>query len=476
MTSAVNVVLLWSGQCVALLLGSALVCFAVPRGPGAIPTIAGYGYLLGLIAVTFILRMLSAVGIAWNFPVPAVLACLIGAGLFALNPHWFHRPTHAVHPDSDERLEAGSRTVRIAIAVIGCLLAAHVVLATYEALVRPLFPWDAAAQWATKARVWFDAKHMVPFVDDVAWLQAGMAANSTNLYTDAHPTYPATVPLFQTWAALAWGSWDDAAANISWPLTLAALAAACYGQMRRLHFPSLAAIAVAYAIVSLPFVDVHAALAGYADLAISSFVALAVLSLMRWSRTRSASDAVLLLACALALPLLKTPGWAWLATLAAGVAFSLLPWRIFRGALIAAAVVVVGLLGYSIQVGPVTILGYVLQAQGSGVASAIVANFYVFASWHLLWLVLPLLMIAARKRLLTPAIGPSTVTVASGAVFLVIVFFFSNAGDEGVESFTTINRAVLHLVPALVCYAALLVQDLWQRAGEARSPASLAGP
>ena len=460
--SAVALVL---SQCVALFLGSAAVALLIRRGPGAVASIAGYGYLLGLIAMTLVLRVMSVVGVDWTFVAPAAVALIMGAGLLALNRAWL------TQRDLPLAVEPGTRASRIAVCLIAVAILAHLGLVAYEALTRPLFPWDASAQWATKARVWFDAKHIVPFVDDLTWARA---ASNANLYTDAHPTYPATVPLFQTWAALAWGSWDDAVANISWPLTLAALAAACYGQLRRLGFVPLAAVAVAYAVVSLPFVDVHAALAGYADLAISSLLALSLLGLMQWSRTRSPRDALLTMLCALALPLLKAPGWIWLATIAAGFVFSVVPWRVFRVAAITAALLVIGVLGYSIEVGPVTVLGYVLQGQPSGVVNSLIANLYVFASWHLLWLVVPLLLLADRKRLLHASIGPATVTVASGAVFLAVVFFFSNAGEEGVEAITTINRAILHMVPALVCYAAVLVDDLWRLTGETAPPPAIA--
>src|SRR5206468_2137091 len=120
---------------------------------------------------------------------------------------------------------------------------------------------------------------------------------------------------------------DDALMNVSWPLFLAALALGVSGQMRRLGFTALWATATAYVIASAPFIDVHAALSGYADLAIAVVYAFALLAFASWIRERTWRNAALTLACAASLPMLKTPGWIWLATFAPGVAAVYLPRR-----------------------------------------------------------------------------------------------------------------------------------------------------
>jgi hypothetical protein len=460
----VNVIALIFSQLIPLALGASVVALLIPRGPGAIPAIAGFGYLLGLVFVTLILRVLSFAGVQWNFLVPAVVASICAAALVAANRKW-------AMTSLPKTQSAPLLALRGMFWILGALLAIHIGLAFYEAIVRPLYPWDAAAQWATKARVWYDFRHMLPFVDDVTWLRS-----PDGVFTDTHPTYPATVPLFETWAAIAWGSWNDTVANISWPISLAALAAAVYGQFRRLRFAPLAAMASAYAIASLPFVDVHAALAGYADLAVAAFYALAFLALARWPYDRSRGDIILFGLCAIALPLLKSPGWAWLVTLIAGVAHSLLPRRVSTVLAIGATITGGSFLFYAINNGPVVFLGYIIQWQGARILSPLLDNLYVFANWHLLWVVVPLLMLADWRRLLAPNFGALTAVVAAGTAFLTVVFFFSSTGDEGVEAYTTLNRALLHFAPALVIYAALLARDLWTHAVPSAASITTAEP
>jgi hypothetical protein len=455
----VNGVTLILSQLIPLALGAAVVTLMIPRGPGALPVIAGVGYLLGLVLMTLILRILSRLGIPWNFVTPAIIASLCAASLIAVNRKWWVTvPATATGTPST--------AIRVLFWALALLLIGHIGLAAYEAIVRPLYPWDAAAQWATKARVWYDFQQMVPFVDDVTWL-----GSTGRVFTDAHPTYPSTVPLFETWSALGWGSWNDAVANISWPLSLAALAAAAYGQLQRLRFTPLSALAAAYAIASLPFVDVHAALAGYADLALAAFYALAVLALARWPYGRTRGDVVLLVLCACTLPMLKAPGWAWLATLIAGAIYTLLPRRVSAMFVIGGAAIGGCLLFYAFVHGPVALLGYIIQRQDARVLDSLLDNLYVFANWHLLWIVVPLLILADWRRLLSPSLGALTVVMATGVAFLAIVFFFSSTGDEGVEAYTTLNRALLHFVPALVIYAALVARDLWAASTISDSPA-----
>ena len=95
---------------------------------------------------------------------------------------------------------------------------------------RPLYPWDAWTQWATKARVWYELGGIAPFARVAAWL----AANG-GVYFDASPEYPPTMPLLQVYQSLLLGRWDDALMNGSWWQTGIALALVLYGGLRSLR-------------------------------------------------------------------------------------------------------------------------------------------------------------------------------------------------------------------------------------------------
>ncbi len=69
----------------------------------------------------------------------------------------------------------------------------------------------------------------------------------------------------------------------------------------------------------------------------------------------------------------------------------------------------------------------------------------------------PAIAIAAWRRLFEGPMATITTMVAYGLYFLAIVFYFSIAG-EWVSDFTTVNRAVFHMVPLTAFWALVLVE------------------
>src|SRR5512139_1961985 len=158
----------------------------------------GCGWFVGAFLLTLWMRALSLAGVPFgvvSIAVPLLLAFVVVAA-------WARR-----------RVLAGcASTLRTGLAQLGgqglrgwhraawlgllAWLAIRYALLLAEVAWRPIYPWDAWTQWATKARVWFELQRMVPFAALTEWLAAGGSA-----YIDSAPHYPATVPLLQTWGA-----------------------------------------------------------------------------------------------------------------------------------------------------------------------------------------------------------------------------------------------------------------------------------
>ena len=85
------------------------------------------------------------------------------------------------------------------------------------------------------------------------------------------------------------------------------------------------ALALVYALVSLPLIDAHVALAGYADLWVALTLGLATLAWTRWLIRREPSQLALALGLALCLPAIKLEGTVWLLVFAAIVVLDLVP-------------------------------------------------------------------------------------------------------------------------------------------------------
>ncbi len=220
----------------------------------------GNGALLGLLLIPQLMRALDALQIPLTF---AATASLVGA-LIALA--------------LVTQLLRGLKAPSVPAPVLYCsampaahkglfwflllLIVVRVTTLGLEIVWRPLFPWDATTHWATKARVWFEYNRIVPFVTKDAWWEIGGAG----IFTDLHPHYPVAVPLLQVWMNLALGRWDESLMNLPWLLCLMALGSAFYGQLRALGLGPVLAIAFVYLLLSMPLLNTHVALAGYADI------------------------------------------------------------------------------------------------------------------------------------------------------------------------------------------------------------------
>jgi hypothetical protein len=317
---------------------------------------------------------------------------------------------------------------------------------------RPLLPWDAWAQWATKARVWYEYGSIAPFVDPARWLESGSAMQ----FVDAHPEYPATVPLLQVWTALCLGRWDESLMNVPWLATLSALGLAFYAQLRRIGIGTAQAMLFSYLLLSIPFIDLHVAVAGYVDIFVAAAYGMAVMALWQWVRTRGRADALLAVLCALACIAFKKEGIVWALTLLPPVLVAINR-RVGLGvvALLGVAMLAYLLLGP----GEVRVLGYALRTEFTNVSRPMFEHFFEMDNWHLLWY-LALVVIALRWRaLFSIAVAPMTVTMLGAFAFVFVVFFYSSAAF-GVADETLVNRLPLHMVPALAFYLAFL----WRQA------------
>jgi hypothetical protein len=435
-----------------LALGAAaLLVLDWPRPAGAAGSAAlrcGYGYIVGALLLTLWMQGVSLVGLRFSWlsislPLLALSAALIG---------WAARRGRVSLPAVRSALTALVSPPlvhwqRVLWSALMLWLVAHFALMAAEITWRPLYPWDAWVQWATKARVWYELGHIVPFVRGDVWL-----AGADGAYFDASPNYPATVPLLQVWTCVALGRWDDSAMNWPWLAILAALVAAVYGALRGEGVAPLLALFGAYLLASLPLVDVHVALAGYADLPMGAVYTLAVIAFYRWAARRDMRDAVIACLLAGACPLIKQPGWVWAATLIPGVVMAALPRRGARIVGIGFALVALAVLAL-VRTEP-TIHGYRLHLNFAPAWAQLVKSYYLMGNWNLLWYAVFALVAFGWRHLTKPPLLPLTVVTAAGLSFLFFVFAFTEAG-EWLADLTTANRATLHIVPLLVFLSAL---------------------
>jgi hypothetical protein len=407
---------------------------------------AGYGYPIGALATTLVMRAANAFAPAWSLTLVALpMALLAIGGYFLARPgaSWSEAWTRSrrAYLGAPASLRA---LFWICLALISIRLAG---LAAEDAL-RPLLPWDAWAQWATKAIVWYRYGRMVPFVSPDEWL----ATDDPMRFMDTHSGYPATVPLLQVWTALCLGRWDESLINAPWPAMAGALGLAFYAQVRRIGAGVAAAILCTYLLLSLPFLDIHVALAGCADLFMAVAYGLAAMALWHWTLARDRADAVLALLMAVGCIAVKMEGIFWALTLIPPVIVA-----INRRL----GLSVLGLLGGAAVLylffGPaeVVIFGYRLGTRFANVLQPLFEHLLLMDNWHLLWYATIVTVVANYRKLLAAELAPMSLTMLGAFAFVFVVFFYSSAAG-GVEEESLVNRLPLHLVPALAFYLVLL--------------------
>ena len=427
---------------------------ASPERGGRVSLRLGYGFFVGMLLLTLWMRALSFVGVPFGWLSiggPMLVAVAAATVWVAKRGALSWGATRSVV--AGLRPPARPRWHAIVWVLLLAWLALRFASLAAEVAWLPLYPWDAWVQWATKARVWYELGHIVPFVRADAWL-----AGANGAYFDASPNYPATVPLMQVWSSVALGRWDDSAMNWPWLLTLIALALAVYGVLRDNGMTPLGALIGAWLVASLPLVDVHVALAGYADLMMAALYALAALELYRWARRRDPRDAVFAALLALCCPLIKIPGVVWALTLVPGVVVALMPRRGPKIVACGFGIAALALLALG-RSGTTVVLGYRLNLDFAPSWYALAQSYFFFANWHLLFYGAVVMLLVGARRLIAPPLAPLTMIAAAGVAFLFVVFGYTNA-STWMSDYTTVNRATLHFAPLLVCLGMLLWHEL----------------
>lgn len=435
---------------------------AGPAGVGALAL--GYGYIFGWLLVTFLLRWQAIIGNPPNVAGPLVTL----GGLTLIGAWWIWRGTGGMHgiglkvkPCWEKRWDRRWPfwpSALFAVLLVG--LSWRLAGLAQEIWWRPLFPWDAWSTWAIRARVWSELREWVPFVDPQRWL-----TDTTGLvYTIDAWNYPVTVPLVMLWPTLAFGAWNETIANLPWFGAALALSLAFYGQARLWGATPLVALLFTSMLLSLPILDTHVALAGYADLWMTLVFSLATMAFFQWLRDGDRRQALLALLLASACPLIKLEGTVWLLLFFPAL---IVTW--LRGWLLWALmgmIVVLGLVWFAFG-------GIVFQAPGLGqfrltpeliqvpylgsfhlsyhaVWTPVLKSFFVLGNWHLFWYLLVVTSVLAIRGWKEAHWRRVMAVFVISCLLVLFVLFFMTDARHWAEQYTSINRVCLHFVPTLL--------------------------
>ncbi|MCB1704991.1 MAG: hypothetical protein KDI17_09010 [Halioglobus sp.] len=454
-----------------VLLGGLWLNLLIPQQTAARAALVwGNGTLLGLLLIPQFLWGLDALGLPLSFATTGALTGVLIAVAITLQGHRHTGP--AVAPARAAGFSAMPASHRALFLLLLLLLAVRCVTLGLEILWRPLFPWDATMHWATKARVWFEFAEMVPFVDNHAWLQMG----GSGVFTDRHPDYPHTIPLLQVWMNLAVGHWNESLMNLPWLLCLVAMGGAFFGQLRVAGVAPLTAMGFTYLLLSMPLVNIHVALAGYADLFLGATYCAGLMAFHNWLTTRSRAQGVLAVVFALGCLLVKNEGLPWALTFIPAL---LLAPRTRHKLAKLALLVSLGLafLFILMQKNPIIIkeiLQLVTEFHPDGLNGTIRAV-WLHDNFHLLgYLLLAILPMGFTiPGAFSRKYQGISVALACAVLMFLFLFLFTVFG-AGASNFTGVGRLCIQLAPGLLFLCALLVNDLLVSGRAGRAPAATA--
>jgi len=455
---------------IVLILGTSLVA-ACPspangaREPGRLPRLLGAGYLVGVLALTLLMRAEAAMGVPFGLATIGLPAAAIAAACAAYA--WRRSPALAETwrgSLATLRGDASGGFARVAWFALLAWIGLRVALLASEVALRPLYAWDAWSAWATKAKTYFAMRTLVPFVDAAGW-----ATSTTPVWFDAAPHQPVTLPLLQAWIATAAGAWDDASAALPWVAFFVAIVLVVYGEVRRRGATPLYALASAWLAGSLPLVGTQVALAGYADLPLAAAFTLGALAGLRAIATRSPVDVVVALAALMLVATSKSSAWTWLVVVLPGFAAAALgtAWHRRIGILlVVASLAVVGIAARfpAFALGPVS-FRYAPVWENFAIESLL------FANWHLIAPGIAGVLALRRRRCFDAEMAPLTLILAAGALWIAMLAAFPAFRAWGADHLG-LNRAVLVLAPFAIAWMAIAML----RAAPAEVPASTADP
>lgn len=447
-------------------LAGTLTVRAMVRGTvdGVWALALGYGYCLGWCMVVALLRLQMALDTApdWrSITLCLAFMALVSGGLvqrrggFAIRwQHWSSRYWQRA----------------LYLLLLAWLSWRYSILAE-EVWLRPVFPWDAWGTWEVRSRVWAELQQWVAFIDPPRWL------STPDSYTVHAWEYPYAVSLIALWPTLALGNWYEPVAHLPWLGLGLALSLGLYGQWRYWGVGSLTALIGLWLLTSLPLLNTHIALAGYADLWLAAVFGLGAVALLQWTRTSASWQGILALLFALACPWIKREGLVWAALLVPSAAMVWIPRRYWLALFLAMILALTawwvnggviftvpgwGEVRLTPQVLQVPILGR-FQWEYHDIALPLANNLFILSNWHLFsYLVASAWLLNIRYASAGTWQGAGLVLTSAGFVLLFLLFFCTEAYVWATQ-YTSVNRILLHFTPILLFWALVVILDAQER-------------
>jgi uncharacterized membrane protein YiaA len=433
------------------------------NAPSIIPLLLGYGYIIGIFITTIILRLWDAIELKLAFiPISSILIILsIIIAISLPKTAWLNWNITYYNVKFNH-------TYLVNLILLILISTRFIALVT-EIWLSPLYPWDAWFAWGQKTSTWFELRQLIPFAAPSEW----PGTVDSPIFTAPAFAYPPTIPLIQVWTLLGIGQWDDALMNFAWLICPIALGLGMYGQARQWGIKPTHALFWIYLLLSLPLLNVHIALAGYADLWLATGYAFTIMALLSWIYLHQPFQIWFAIFAAVFTIATKTEGIAWIATLlpAIFIAIGFKPNLILK--LIASVIIglsVVYLLSpleLSLpEIGQLIIRNDLLQLPGisplplkqNNINWQLIRHLFMLNNWNLLWLIIISTLFIGIWYIRNKAeLIAAYLIIGANIAFLSFMFGYTEFG-KWAENATILNRLILHLVPGII-FMCIIIED-----------------
>lgn len=256
----------------------------------------GHGYLLGMLLVGVVIRLWDTYsGLPLQFwPMAGIIVVLTTLGI-AL--HWLRQANVPLQ----RHWEPLPRWHLAVIALVMIAIVVRHATLLQMLLLQPDFSVEAWSKWSMRPLGWFYS----------GALDASVAVSpaAAELSVNEHFAGAAdTVPLIQLWGMLSIGAADHAFVFLPWMAVPVALGFAVFGHLRLAGAKTLQAAIACYALLSLPVLNEHTALAGYADIWLAAVFTLGICAVHQWRITRHWAYGSLALVLAFGCAMVKNAG------------------------------------------------------------------------------------------------------------------------------------------------------------------------
>ncbi|VAW36324.1 hypothetical protein MNBD_GAMMA01-1849 [hydrothermal vent metagenome] len=349
-----------------------------------------------------------------------------------------------------------------AVALMLILVHMYYIISQNQAL--PLTPWDSWYGWIAKAKIWFYHSINEPLIERGNWLL------SVSQFTSPTTHYPDGLSLLYVFNAGFFG-WHETHLNGLYPAMFIAFLFAFYGNIKLLTKSTNYAWLALVLLVTIPFINVHVTLAGYADIWVAVYLTLSLFSLQHFLSQPRITGLLLAILFMFAMILFKLESWVWLSIFVLVFMLSLVS-KIKRKwtylAILSATIIWYLNNGFSITFGfgELIIKPDLLKIPALGSYSLAFTNttvawleaLFFSNNWHLLWYSIPLVVVLFLKTKDKSLLILPCLYLVCSTIFLYVLFYLTYASVFA-NDFTSSNRVVLHIVPVYIYF---LIQVMYQ--------------